>query len=66
METGGITEFVPLPFVDMEAPRYLRGKARQEIDFAADVMWLYILGRIFPGETPNRRLNARTNALSEA
>jgi hypothetical protein len=24
------------------------------------------LGRIFPGETPNRRLNARTKALSEA
>jgi len=45
---------------------YLRGKARQEIDFAADVMWLYILGRIFPGEIPNRRLKARTNALSEA
>ena len=28
-ETGGITEFVPLPFVHMEAPMYLRGKARR-------------------------------------
>jgi len=28
-ETGGITEFVPLPFVHMEAPMYLRGLARQ-------------------------------------
>jgi FO synthase len=28
-ETGGITEFVPLPFVHMEAPMYLRGKARK-------------------------------------
>ncbi len=28
-ETGGITEFVPLPFVHMEAPMYLRGMARQ-------------------------------------
>jgi FO synthase len=28
-ETGGITEFVPLPFVHMEAPMYLRGRARK-------------------------------------
>jgi len=27
--TGGITEFVPLPFVHMEAPMYLRGQARK-------------------------------------
>ncbi len=27
--TGGFTEFVPLPFVHMEAPIYLRGGARQ-------------------------------------
>ncbi len=27
-ETGGFTEFVPLPFVHMEAPIYLKGKAR--------------------------------------
>jgi FO synthase len=27
-ETGGFTEFVPLPFVHMEAPMYLRGLAR--------------------------------------
>jgi len=27
-ETGGFTEFVPLPFVHMGAPIYLRGKAR--------------------------------------
>jgi FO synthase len=26
--TGGFTEFVPLPFVHMEAPMYLRGRAR--------------------------------------
>jgi FO synthase len=29
VETGGITEFVPLPFVHMEAPMYLRGQARK-------------------------------------
>ncbi|MDH3715955.1 MAG: 5-amino-6-(D-ribitylamino)uracil--L-tyrosine 4-hydroxyphenyl transferase CofH [Gammaproteobacteria bacterium] len=28
-ETGGITEFVPLPFVHMEAPLYLKGLARK-------------------------------------
>ncbi len=28
-ETGGFTEFVPLPFVHMEAPLYLRGKSRK-------------------------------------
>jgi len=28
-ETGGITEFVPLPFVPMEAPLYLKGQARR-------------------------------------
>jgi FO synthase len=27
--TGGFTEFVPLPFVHMQAPIYLKGKARR-------------------------------------
>lgn len=27
-QTGGLTEFVPLPFVHMEAPMYLKGEAR--------------------------------------
>jgi len=29
LETGGFTEFVPLPFVHMQSPIYLRGKARR-------------------------------------
>jgi FO synthase len=29
LETGGFTEFVPLPFVHMQSPVYLRGQARQ-------------------------------------
>ncbi len=29
LETGGFTEFVPLPFVPMEAPLYRRGQARK-------------------------------------
>ena len=28
-KTGGFTEFVPLPFVHMEAPIYLKGRARK-------------------------------------
>ncbi|EKF20893.1 5-amino-6-(D-ribitylamino)uracil--L-tyrosine 4-hydroxyphenyl transferase CofH [Nitratireductor pacificus] len=28
IETGGFTEFVPLPFVHMEAPIYLKGRSR--------------------------------------
>ncbi len=31
-ETGGFTEFVPLPFVHMEAPIYLKGRARRGPD----------------------------------
>ena len=30
--TGGFTEFVPLPFVHMEAPLYLKGRARRRAD----------------------------------
>jgi FO synthase len=29
LETGGFTEFVPLPFVHMQSPLYLRGQARR-------------------------------------
>ncbi|MDB5699775.1 MAG: fbiC, partial [Alphaproteobacteria bacterium] len=29
LETGGFTEFVPLPFVHMQAPIYVRGQARK-------------------------------------
>lgn len=36
--TGGITEFVPLPFVHMEAPIYLKGKARQGPTFREAVL----------------------------
>jgi FO synthase len=36
--TGGITEFVPLPFVHMEAPMYLKGKARKGPTFREAVL----------------------------
>ncbi|HEY1612650.1 MAG TPA: 5-amino-6-(D-ribitylamino)uracil--L-tyrosine 4-hydroxyphenyl transferase CofH [Rhizomicrobium sp.] len=37
-ETGGVTEFVPLPFVHMESPMYLRGKARKGPTFREAVL----------------------------
>jgi FO synthase len=38
VETGGFTEFVPLPFVHMEAPMYLRGAARRGPTFREAVL----------------------------
>ena len=37
-ETGGFTEFVPLPFVHMEAPMYLKGVARRGPTFREAVL----------------------------
>ena len=37
-ETGGFTEFVPLPFVHMEAPMYLKGMARRGPTFREAVL----------------------------
>jgi FO synthase len=37
-ETAGLTEFVPLPFVHMEAPMYLRGQARRGPTFREAVL----------------------------
>jgi len=36
--TGGFTEFVPLPFVHMEAPMYLKGQARKGPTFRETVL----------------------------
>jgi FO synthase len=36
--TGGFTEFVPLPFVHMEAPIYLKGQSRQGPTFREAVL----------------------------
>ncbi len=37
-DTGGITEFVPLPFVHMESPMYLKGRARKGPTFREAVL----------------------------
>jgi len=36
--TGGFTEFVPLPFVHMEAPLYLKGRARKGPTFREAIL----------------------------
>jgi FO synthase len=37
-KTGGFTEFVPLPFVHMEAPMYLKGQARRGPTFRETIL----------------------------
>ena len=37
-QTGGFTEFVPLPFVHREAPMYLKGKARRGPTFREAIL----------------------------
>ncbi|HET8652463.1 MAG TPA: 5-amino-6-(D-ribitylamino)uracil--L-tyrosine 4-hydroxyphenyl transferase CofH, partial [Gaiellaceae bacterium] len=43
--TGGFTELVPLPFVHMEAPIYLRGRARPGPTFR-EAMLMHAVGRL--------------------
>jgi FO synthase len=44
-ETGGFTEFVPLPFVHMAAPLYLQGRARRGPTFR-EALLMHAVGRI--------------------
>ena len=51
--TGGITEFVPLPFVHMGAPIYLRGRSRPGPTWD-EVVLVHAVARIaFDGLIPN-------------
>ena len=43
--SGGFTEFVPLPFVHMEAPIYLQGRARRGPTFREAVL-MHAVGRL--------------------
>ncbi len=45
LETGGFTEFVPLPFVAQEAPMYLRGRARPGPTFR-EALLLHAVARL--------------------
>ncbi len=52
-ETGGFTEFVPLPFVHMAAPLYLQGRARRGPTFRESLL-MHAVGRIaYRGTIPN-------------
>ncbi len=46
-ETGGFTEFVPLPFVHMEAPIYLKGGARRGPTFREAVLMHAVARLVF-------------------
>ena len=45
MRSGGITEFVPLPFVHMQAPIYMKGLARRGPTWRETVL-MHAVGRI--------------------
>jgi FO synthase len=52
-ETGGFTEFVPLPFVHMAAPIYLQRKSRRGPTFRENLL-MHAVGRIaYHGWIPN-------------
>ncbi len=44
-ETGGFTEFIPLPYVHMAAPLYLQRKSRRGMTFR-EVLLMHAVGRI--------------------
>jgi FO synthase len=51
--TGGFTEFVPLPFVHMEAPIYLRGRARRGPTFREAVLMHAVARLVLDPAIPN-------------
>jgi FO synthase len=52
-ETGGFTEFVPLPFVHQNAPIYLAGKARAGATFEESVRMHAVARILLDGLIPN-------------
>jgi FO synthase len=65
-ETGGFTEFVPLPFVHMAAPIYLQGQARRGPTFREEVL-MHAVGRIaYAGYIPNIQVSWVKMGLSGA
>jgi FO synthase len=51
--TGGFTEFVPLPFVHMEAPMYRRGRSRRGPSFREAVLMHAVARLVFHGLIDN-------------
>ena len=52
-QTGGFTEFVPLPFVHMEAPMYLKGKARKGPTFREAILMHSVARLALHGQIDN-------------
>ena len=51
--TGGFTEFVPLPYVHMEAPLYLKGKSRRGPSFREALLMHAVARLVFHGRIDN-------------
>lgn len=51
--TGGFTEFVPLPYVHMEAPLYLKGKSRRGPSFREALLMHAVSRLVFHGRIDN-------------
>jgi len=51
--TGGFTEFVPLPFVHMEAPMYRKGKSRKGPSFREAILMHAVSRLVFHGLIDN-------------
>jgi len=52
-DTGGFTEFVPLPFVHQNAPIYLAGKARPGATFEENLRMHAVARILLDGSVPN-------------
>lgn len=51
--SGGFTEFVPLPYVHMEAPMYLKGKSRKGPSFREAILMHAVARLVFHELIPN-------------
>jgi len=51
--SGGFTEFVPLPYVHMEAPMYLKGKSRKGPSFREAILMHAVARLVFHKLIPN-------------
>ena len=66
LETGGFTEFVPLPFVHMATPIYLTGRARRGPTFR-EVLLMHAVGRIaYAGAIDNIQISWVKTGISGA
>jgi FO synthase len=53
LETGGFTEFVPLPYIHMEAPLYRKGRSRKGPTFREAVLMHAVARLVFHRHIPN-------------